>query len=202
MGRRQGRNILIAHDKRNEQMKFLLVNMTEPVFVVDDNDAVVTIDNKSEKASRESAKHDKSEALNKVGITYRLLNHQGFGKGRHEDLPSWGSVAEFMNSIQMYMPKSLQAKYTLWSRCSFRDNDVEIIADDTKELLDEMVNWLITMKALIEDRLSADYYTAGRVNHLEILKRRYKMDWSERVESDVNANVKEDTTINIHFEDA
>lgn len=200
MGRRQGNNIFIAHDKRNEQMAYLLDNMTEPVFVNDDDDTASTIDNKAEKANRESSKND--EQLNKVGITYRLLNHQGFGRGRHEDLPSWGSVAEFMNSIQTYLPKSLQAKYTLWSRCSFRDNSIETIADDTKELLDEMVDWLTTMKQLIEDKLAADYFVAGRCNHLEILKRRYKLDWSERVESDVNANVKEDTTVNINFEDA
>lgn len=189
---RHGHNILIACEKRREQLRYLMENMTEPVFVVNDND-----DTADTKVAIEA-----SDTLNKVGITYRLLNHQGFGRGRHEDLPSWGSVAEFMNSIQMYLPKSLRAKYTLWSRFSFRDNDIETIADETKKLLDEMIDWLITMKQLIEDRLSADYYVAGKGNHLEILKRRFKLDWSERTESSVDANVKEDTHINIHFADA
>lgn len=179
---RHGHNIFVAHDKRNEQMNYLLDNMTEPDFRFD-------------------TKVD-GEQLNTAAITYRLMNHQGFGKGDHTAEPSWGSVAEFMNSIQSYLPKTLQAKYTLWSRFSFRDNGIETIADDTKELLDEMVDWLAVMKQKIEDHLTKHYYKFGKGNHLEILKRRFKLDWSERTESSVDANVKEDTTINIHFDDA
>lgn len=182
MGRRIGNNIFIAHDKRNEQMEFLLDNMQAPDFRFD---TVV-----------------EDTQLDTAAITYRLMNHQGFGRGDHTSTPSWGSVAHFMNSIQSYFPKAMQVKYRLWLRNSFIDNGIETIADDTKELLNEMVDWLITMKEKIEDHLTKHYYKFGKGNHLEILKRRFKLDWSERTESSVDANVKEDTTINIHFEDA
>ena len=64
-----------------------------------------------------------------------------------------------------------------------------------------MVEWLIMMRQKIEDYITARYYRDGRMNHLEILKRRYKDDWSEKIEQSVDAEVKEDTTININIED-
>ena len=64
-----------------------------------------------------------------------------------------------------------------------------------------MVEWLIVMRQKIEDYITARYYRDGRLNHLEILKRRYKDDWSEKIEQSVDADVKEDKTVEIIFED-
>ena len=116
----------------------------------------------------------------------------------------YGSVANFMSDIQSYLPKSLQSNrpaQKLWSHYSFQVNDTQIIAEKTKELLDQMVEWLIMMRQKIEDYITARYYRDGRINHLEILKRRYKDEWAERVEQSVDANVNQDMSININFED-
>lgn len=190
---RYGINILNAAKLRQEQMTYLLDNMVEPEFITMAN---------TEIALANEFNIDAADTLNTVGITYRIMNHQGFGNGRHDSAPSYGSVAIFMNSIQSYFPKSMQVKYKLWSRNSFQVNDTQIIADDTKELLDEMIDWLIMMKQKIEDKLSENYFISGKMNLLEILKRRYKNEWTEKIEQSVEADVKADTTINITFEDA
>ena len=86
---------------------------------------------------------DNNETLNTAGITWRILNSQGFGNGAHTSnaLPSWGSVANFMASIQDYLPKSLRTKqnpYRLWSHYSFQQNNTQVIAEVTQELLNDM----------------------------------------------------------------
>jgi hypothetical protein len=110
-----------------------------------------------------------------------------------------------MASIQDYLPKSLRTKqnpYRLWSYRSFQQNDTQIIADDTQELLNDMCDWLMTMKTKIEDYITSHYFREGRMNHLEILKRRFKDEWSERTEQNIDANVNTDTELNVIIEDA
>jgi hypothetical protein len=43
------------------------------------------------------------------------------------------------------------------------------------------------MKAKIENHLSEEYYLQGRMKNLEILKRRYKQNWSESKMVDLTA---------------
>lgn len=188
-----GNNLLNNCKTRQKQMKYLLENMDEPDFalITNKNTSVNTAD----------------DQLNKAGITFRILNSQGFGNGQHlsNTPPSWGSVANFMASIQDYLPKSLRTRqnpYRLWSYRSFQQNDTQIIADDTQELLNDMCDWLMTMKTKIEDYITSHYFREGRMNHLEILKRRFKDEWSERTEQNIDANVNTDTELNVIIEDA
>lgn len=185
-----GNNLLINCKTRRKQMKYLMDNMIEPDFALIDDKPV----------------DENDEALNTAGITYRILNSQGFGNGAHSSntLPSWGSVANFMASIQDYLPKSLRTKqnpYRLWSHYSFQQNDTQVIAEDTQELLNDMCDWLFKMKTRIEDCIASRYFRNGRVNHLETLKRRFKDDWSERTERQVDATVQ-DTELKVIIEDA
>lgn len=189
-------NIIQAARVRQKQMQYILDNLTEPDFSLIE----------CPKQLADEFNMDDREVLNGAGITWRILNTQGFGNGQHASStpPSYGSVANFMRDIQCYLPKSLQSKRPpekLWSHWSFQVNDTQKFAEKTKELLDQMVDWLIMMRQKIEDYITARYYRDGRMNHLEILKRRYKDDWSEKIEQSVDAEVKEDTTININIED-
>lgn len=182
-----GKNLLANCKTRQKQMKYLMENMREPNFAlmeVDVNDKV----------------------LNTAGITYRILNSQGFGNGAHSSnaLPSWGSVANFMANIQDYLPKSLrtnQNPYRLWSHYSFQQNNTQVIAEYTQELLNDMCDWLFKMKMKIEDYIASRYFRDGKINHLETLKRRFKDDWSERTEQQVDAIVQ-DTELKVIIEDA
>lgn len=190
-----GQNILTGCKIRQKQMQYILDNLSEPDFSLIECPKQIV----------DEFNMDDREVLNGAGITWRILNTQGFGNGQHNSStpPSYGSVANFMRDIQSYLPKSLQSNRPpekLWSHYSFQVNDTQIIAEKTKELLDQMVNWLIMMRQKIEDYITARYYRDGRLNHLEILKRRYKDEWAERVEQNVDANVNQDTSINIKFE--
>ena len=191
-----GQNILTGCKLRQKQMQYILDNLTEPDFSLIE----------CPKQIADEFNMDDREVLNGAGITWRILNTQGFGNGQHNSStpPSYGSVANFMRDIQCYLPKSLQSRRPaekLWSHWSFQVNDTQKFAEKTKELLDQMVEWLIMMRQKIEDYITARYYRDGRLNQLEILKRRFKDDWSEKIEQSVDAAVKEDTTININIED-
>lgn len=193
MGRIQGKNLLKNCERRQKQMRYILENMTEPDFSLIECQGSL---NDSFNIA------DQSENLNTAGITWRILNSQGFGTGSHDSNtpPSWGSVANFMAHIQDYLPKSLrtsQNPYRLWSRNSFQQNETQIIAEETQELLNDMCDWLEMMKRKIEDYITAHYYREGKMQYCEILKRRFKDEWSERNEQKVEAEVKQDTDIRI-----
>lgn len=193
MGRIQGTNLLKNCERRQKQMRYILENMSEPDFSLIECQGSL---NDSFNIA------DQSENLNTAGITWRILNSQGFGQGSHDSNtpPSWGSVANFMANIQDYLPKSLrtsQNPYRLWSRNSFQQNETQIIAEDTQELLNDMCDWLEMMKRKIQDYITAHYYREGKMQYCEILKRRFKDEWSERNEQKVEAEVKQDTDIRI-----
>lgn len=182
---------------RQKQMKYILENMSEPNFaMIESNDTLSGTFN--------LANHD---TLNTAGITWRILNSQGFGNGEHKSNtpPSWGSVANFMASIQDYLPSNLKTKqnpYRLWSYRSFQHNDTQVIAETTQELLNDMCDWLENMKKKIEDHVSARYFREGKPQYIEVLKRRYKDEWCERTEQTVDANVNNDTELNVIISDA
>lgn len=192
-----GYNLLRNCALRQKQMKYILENMSEPNFaMIESNDTLSGTFN--------LANHD---TLNTAGITWRILNSQGFGNGEHKSNtpPSWGSVANFMASIQDYLPSNLRTKqnpYRLWSHWSFQKNDTQVIAEATQELLNDMCDWLENMKKKIEDHVSARYFREGKPQYIEVLKRRYKDEWSERTEQNIDANVNSDTELNVIISDA
>lgn len=194
-GKITGHNLLVGMRLRNKQMRYILETMNEPEFGI----------LQSFKPLAESFDMiENPDGLNRSGITWRILNSQGFGNGDHSsnNEPSYMSVAIFMRDIQQYLPKDLQSKksgYQLWKRQSFVETNT--FGEETVELLDQMIDWLIRMKKMIEDKITSIYYVNGRAHHLEILKRRYKDDWSEKIEQAVDANVNQDTTVNVILED-
>ena len=192
----QGYNLLRNCKLRQKQMRYLLDNMSEPNFaMIESNDTL--------NGTFNLAPHD---TLNTAGITWRILNSQGFGYGEHssDTKPSWGSVANFFAMIQDYFPSDLRTKqnpYRLWSHRSFQHNDTQVISDETRELLDDMVDWLEVMKRKIMDYITARYFREGKAQYIEVLKRRFKDQYSEKVEQEVVADVVADTNVNIMIED-
>lgn len=195
-----GYNLLRNCALRQKQMKYILENMSEPNFAMIESNETLS-------GTFNLADHD---TLNTAGITWRILNSQGFGQGEHKSNtpPSWGSVANFMASIQDYLPRNLrtnQNPYRLWSHRSFRQNDKNdkiVIAEATQELLNDMCDWLENMKKKIEDHVSAIYFREGKPQYIEVLKRRYKDEWSERTEQNIDANVNTDTELKVIISDA
>lgn len=189
-----GRNLLDGMKLRNKQMRFILENLTEPDLSMMGSSTSI--------ADSFGIDEDKGEEFNTQGITWRILNSQGFGNGDHDTSkePSYMSVAFFMRDIQMYLPKSLRPKkngYQLWKKGSF--NATNTFAEETTELLDQMVEWLWRMKNTIEDLLASRYYVNGRPHHLEMLKRRYKNDWSEKIEQSVDSRISGAKSLKIDF---
>lgn len=187
-GRIQGANLLRNCKTRQVQMEYLLENMLDPDF--------------SQIECKEVTKIDEEDKLNTAGITWRILNHQGFGSGQHnsDTPPSWGSVAQFMGNIQDYLPRKLRTNQNprrLWSRLSFQPGAT--VAEDTEELLNDMCDWLEMIKMKIQDHIASRYFIDGKNQLLETLKRRYKSSWSERTEQSIDANIQ-DKTIDIKFE--
>lgn len=199
MGKIHGHNLLRNSKLRHKQMRYLMDNMTEPDLSRLSFSSCNTLNNTF---------NTNGSTLNTTAITFRIMNTQGFGDGatRTSDTPpSYGSVANFMCHIQDYLPQELRSatpSNKLWNRTSFRENsDTEILSDETRELMDEMVEWLSNMKYKIEDQLTSNYFIDGKMNVLEILKRRYKDQWSERTEQNVDAKVNSDNKVEIVFEE-
>lgn len=182
-----GANLQYVCELRQKQMRLLLDEMTKPVF--------------------EPVEFDPKTQLDKYSITFRILNTKGYGRGTGSNNITWCSIAWFMNSIQEYLPETVkirrkETKIKLWRPDVFCDRENRNFADETTDLLDAMVDWLYTMREACEDHLTKNYYANGAFKDLEILKRRYKADWSERTEQSVDADVKADGELNIRIIDA
>lgn len=179
---RYGNNIKIAKEKRIEQVNYLLENMKEPDI-------------------RFKQEFDENE-LNTAKITLRILNtlyHGGANQTTADSVNSWYSLATFMNAIQEYFPKNLQVKYRLWSPYSFIG---DTISEEMSEKMEELEDWFLKMKGKILDVITGNYFIDGKMQQLEILKRRFKEHYSERTEQNINADINDDRDIKIEILEA
>lgn len=174
---RHGNNILVAKKKRIEQVEYLIENMRKPDI-------------------RFKQQFGEDE-LNTASITLRILNtinHGGPKTNSFDTVNSFFSLAMFMNSIQEYFPKDMQVKYKLWSQYSFNGDK---LSDEMKEAMQNLSEWFCNMKYKVLDVITGNYYIEGKIQQLEILKRRFKELYSERTEQNINADINEDSDINI-----
>lgn len=176
---RHGNNILVAKKRRIEQVEYLIENMTKPDM-------------------RFKKEFNKDE-LNTASITLRILNtinHGGPRSNTFDSVNSFFSLAMFMNSIQEYFPKDMQVKYKLWSPYSFNGGN-NVLSEEMTEAMQNLSEWFCNMKYKVLDVITGNYYIEGKIQQLEILKRRFKELYSERTEQNINADINEDSDISI-----
>lgn len=176
---------IIRMRKRQEQMRFILDKFTEPVFDIG--------------GFGEMAREQ--DGYCPTGITFALIN------SRSEDLMvedrlSYQQFSNFMAKIQSYLPTNLRVRKDckeIWRRYTFNDDKM---SDETRVLLDDCIEWYHDMRAQALNNLSFQYYTQGKNQFLEIMKRRWKNEYSEKIEQSVQANVEADTQINLIIDEA
>lgn len=177
---------------RIKQIQFLIENLTEPVFV--------DFSKSNNSLSIEFGMED-TNTFNPAAITYRVLNL----KTKSADEITYNTLSRFMFSIQSYLPRKLQFKSKLWHFTSFANNNLHNVTPEMFQALDDLKDWLVCFLEKIEDRLANQLYLAGNAKsqYLDILKRRFKENWCDKVETKVDAKVEAevDKTINIIVED-
>lgn len=178
---------VILKKKREKQFKFLLENFTKPVLESDGFGEIKYEEN----------------GYSPTGISLAILNCNMENSFQKEQI-SPNQIATFMSRIQGYLPKELRPSDY---RCKplFTSNSYSgscQFAPETLELLDAMREWYLEMKYRIMNDITFKYYMEGKQQYNEILKRRYKNEYSEKVEQNVTANVQQDNQINIVIEDA
>ena len=178
---------IVLKRKREKQFKFLLENFTKPVLESDGFGEIKYEDN----------------GYSPTGISLAILNCN-IENTFQKDQISPNQIATFMSRIQGYLPKELRKSD---SKCKplFTHNSYSggcQFAPETLELLDAMREWYLEMKYRIMNDITFKYYVEGKIQYNEILKRRFKNEYSEKVEQAVQADVKSDRQINITFEDA
>lgn len=184
---------------RNKQMKWLLENFVEPVYTPDCTNNMATL---SDTFSIPNNIDKDMVGYNPCGITMTLLNYEP--KNTKANEMSYYGVATVMRNIQPYLPKKLRSSienYKLWNPRSFEPAN-STFDKTTVELLEQMIDFIRSMKSRIQDDLSNKYMLGGKPQYLELLKRRFKNQYSERTEQTVDANVNTDSVINVIISDA
>lgn len=172
-------------NRRLAQMKFLLENFSKPVLVADANGDIKFEEN----------------GYSPTGISLALLNSniENMCKG---DVISPNQISTFMSHIQGYLPKELRPSdyrcKPIFTCNTFSSNCD--MGEETKEIIEAMREWYYCMKRQIMNDITFKYYREGKVQYNEILKRRFKNEYSEKVEQTVDANVNSDNQINIVVE--
>ena len=150
--------------KKIDFINFLLDNITEPVFTYSDKRLNEAFDISEE-----------DEGLDVVKITFAIMNHNHIGTGVNNNFETFGHL------IMDYVPERFRdIKFN-------RQTDTKHYSTAYQESVERFQEWICMMKAKIENHLSEEYYLQGRMKNLEILKRRYKQNWSESKTVDLNA---------------
>ena len=168
---------------RNKQMQWLLDNFTEPVYTPDCTNNMASL---SDTFSIPNTIDADMIGYNPCGITMTLLNYEP--KTTKATEMSYYGVATVMRNLQPYLPNKLRPKdlYRLWNPRSFEPAN-STFDETTVELLEQMMDWIMSMKGRILNDLTNKYMLGGKPQFLELLKRRYKTQYSEKMET-VNEN--------------
>lgn len=179
--------------KRFAQMQFLLDHFKNPVINMDGF----------------SEMEVEKDGYCPTGITMTILNFMSHAK----DGFNYTTISSFMAKIQGYLPNDLRItthkcqrknkkESPLWNPRNINNTKPDEIGEETKEYLELMIDWLSEMKMKCMNTLTFEYWTKGKPQYIEILKRRFKDEYSEKTEQEVVADVKSDNTINLIIEDA
>lgn len=181
-----GGNEIVLKRKREKQYKFLLENFTKPVLESDGFGDIKYEEN----------------GYSPTGISLAILNCNMENRFNKEEI-SPQQIATFMSRIQGYLPRELRKSDSrckpLFTNRSYSGNCE--FAQDTLELLDAMREWYLEMKYRIMNDITFKYYMEGKQQFFAILTRRFKNEYSEKIEQNVTANVQQDSQINIIIDD-
>lgn len=143
---------------------------------------------------------NKKDVINMEDITVALLNiDRDLLIKRLEEGNFSSCLTIIMYRINPYLPKEL--RYT-----DYRAMSTITCRDELKDKLFEFISSVIGYCMRIEDLLSTQYFLNPRAtNKLEILKRRYKSNWSDNSGKSIEVKTEDknaDTTLEIIIKDA
>lgn len=126
-----------------------------------------------------------------VQIWYMIMNF-GYSHSAQENPENDSRIIKFFSYIQGFMPESMRNR----EMYKYRQTD--------KVLTETFENWFFECKQKLQNYLTQQYFAKGRMKDLEILKRRYKENWSEQkiVDAKVDAQEQIDGNITINIKDA
>lgn len=176
---------------RRSQLKWLMENFTEPVYTPD------CANNMASLSDTFNVQDDNElEGYNPCGITMTILNFEPVNTSLSEF--SNASVARIMRDMQCYLPKTLRMT-GLWNPKSWNAGN-STIADETMELMSAFSEWILCMKSRILNDFTTKYILGGKPQFLEIMKRRYRKQYSDRIDTTVETSEpKEPIKLNINF---
>lgn len=166
-------------------------NFTEPVYTPD------CANNMASLSDTFNVQEDIDlEGYNPCGITMTILNFEPINTSLSEF--SNASVARIMRDMQCYLPKTLRM-IGLWNPKSWNAGN-STIPEETMELMSNFSEWILCMKSRILNDFTTKYILGGKLQFLEIMKRRYKRQYSERTETTMETSEpKEPIKLNINF---
>ena len=176
------RNVSVkTTDKLNEFVDWLYEYCDEPLLLK------VNAEELSKALDLET---DEDKDYNLTKITYAILckGLSGGAPVRENVKDKAKRTQEIISLIRNYIPKrfreSLNKNYRWYNK-----------PDYYQAAIDRFDEWYINFCQKIEMELAENYYTRGRMNYLEILKRRFRERWTESKIVDLNAeqNVKVDS---------
>lgn len=178
---------------RRNQLIWIMDNFTGPVYVPECSNSMASL---SDTFRLEN--NNELEGYNACGLTMAILNYEP--KNTKATEMSYYGVATFMRNIQVYIPKFLRYKdITLWNPSSW-STGTSTISESTAEIMNKFTNWLFSMKSRILDDFTVKYLMGGKPQYLEIMKRRYRRQYSDKYEPELE-NTTNNTDVQIVFED-
>lgn len=179
---------------RKKQLLWLMDNFTGPVYTPDCSNNMASL---SDTFNIED--NNELEGYNACGLTMAILNYEPKNIKAYE--MSYYGVATFMRNVQIYLPKFLRYKdITLWNPSSW-STGTSNVAESTIEIMDKFTNWLFSIKSRILDDFTVKYLMGGKLQYLEIMKRRYKRQYSEKYEPELGNTTNNTEEVQVIFEE-
>ena len=129
---------------------------------------------------------------NLVNIWFMVMNYGQITA--QENAENENRILRFLSYVSNYLPDELKNHEIYKGR--IRD----------KELVETFEHWLFESKQKLQNYLAREYFVKGRLKDLEILKRRYKENWSESkvvdLTADASMKVDGDSRLEIKIVDA
>lgn len=151
--------------RKVELIDFLIDNIKEPALLYTD------------KAIDDAFDISEDFDVDLPKICFAILNY------------GYGIKNSTVNSFEMFAPVIIEYVPRKFRDIKFnRHTDWNHASQMYKDAIERFQCWILMMQAKIENKISEEYYIQGRLKNLEILKRRFKQNWSESKVVDLTAD--------------